>query len=88
MHALTALVIFGGIQSIARVCEKLVPFMAAFLCGRMYRDSGESIWILLASGTENDLYAGIPAGRSSRWAYGRRHYAGIALWSCKRSVLQ
>ena len=28
--ALTALVIFGGIQSIATVCEKLVPFMAGF----------------------------------------------------------
>ncbi|MDO4345499.1 MAG: sodium:alanine symporter family protein [Eubacteriales bacterium] len=28
--ALTALVIFGGIKSIARVCEKLVPFMAFF----------------------------------------------------------
>lgn len=27
---LTAVVIFGGIKSIARVCEKLVPFMAAF----------------------------------------------------------
>ena len=27
---LTALVIFGGIQTISRVCEKLVPFMAAF----------------------------------------------------------
>lgn len=27
---LTALVIFGGIKSIASVCEKLVPFMAAF----------------------------------------------------------
>lgn len=27
---LTALVIFGGIKSIARVCEKLVPFMAFF----------------------------------------------------------
>ena len=27
---LTALVIFGGIKSIARVCEKLVPFMAVF----------------------------------------------------------
>ena len=27
---LTALVIFGGIKSIARVCEKLVPFMAIF----------------------------------------------------------
>ena len=27
---LTALVIFGGIKSIANVCEKLVPFMAAF----------------------------------------------------------
>lgn len=28
--ALTAFVIFGGIQSIAKVCEKLVPFMAVF----------------------------------------------------------
>ena len=28
--ALSALVIFGGIKSIANVCEKLVPFMAAF----------------------------------------------------------
>ncbi len=28
--ALTAVVIFGGIRSIARVCEKLVPFMAVF----------------------------------------------------------
>lgn len=27
---LTAIVIFGGIKSIARVCERLVPFMAAF----------------------------------------------------------
>lgn len=27
---LTAVVIFGGIRSIARVCERLVPFMAAF----------------------------------------------------------
>ena len=27
---LTAFVIFGGIKSIASVCEKLVPFMAAF----------------------------------------------------------
>ena len=27
---LTALVIFGGIKAIANVCEKLVPFMAAF----------------------------------------------------------
>lgn len=27
---LTAIVIFGGIQSIANVCEKLVPFMALF----------------------------------------------------------
>lgn len=27
---LTALVIFGGIQTITNVCEKLVPFMAAF----------------------------------------------------------
>ena len=26
----TCLVIFGGVKSIARVCEKLVPFMAFF----------------------------------------------------------
>jgi AGCS family alanine or glycine:cation symporter len=30
MTALTALVILGGIQSIAAVCERLVPFMAIF----------------------------------------------------------
>ena len=30
MTALTAVVILGGIKSIARVCEKLVPFMAIF----------------------------------------------------------
>jgi AGCS family alanine or glycine:cation symporter len=30
MTALTAVVILGGIRSIARVCEALVPFMAAF----------------------------------------------------------
>mgnify|MGYP005773179833 FL=1 len=30
--AFTALIIFGGIKSIARVCEKLVPFMALFYC--------------------------------------------------------
>ena len=28
--ALTALVIFGGVKVIAKVCEKLVPFMAIF----------------------------------------------------------
>ena len=30
MTALTAVVILGGIKSIAKVCEKLVPFMAVF----------------------------------------------------------
>lgn len=30
MTVLTAVVILGGIKAIARVCEKLVPFMAAF----------------------------------------------------------
>ena len=30
MTVLTAVVILGGIQSIATVCEKLVPFMAVF----------------------------------------------------------
>ena len=30
MAVLTALVIFGGIKSIANVCERLVPFMAFF----------------------------------------------------------
>ena len=30
--ALTAVIIFGGIKSIAGLCEKLVPFMALFYC--------------------------------------------------------
>ncbi len=30
LSALTALVILGGVRSIAKVCERLVPFMAAF----------------------------------------------------------
>lgn len=30
MGAVTCLVIFGGVKSIARVCERLVPFMAFF----------------------------------------------------------
>ena len=30
---ITAIVIIGGIKSIANVCEKLVPFMAAFYVG-------------------------------------------------------
>jgi AGCS family alanine or glycine:cation symporter len=33
MTALTALVILGGIRSIAAVCERLVPFMAIFYVG-------------------------------------------------------
>ena len=33
MTVLTALVILGGIQSIAAVCERLVPFMAIFYVG-------------------------------------------------------
>ena len=32
MTVLTAIVILGGIQSIAKVCEGLVPFMAIFYC--------------------------------------------------------
>ncbi len=33
MTIVTALVILGGIKSISRVCEKLVPFMAISYCG-------------------------------------------------------
>ena len=35
MTVLTAIVILGGITSIASVCEKLVPFMAAFYVARL-----------------------------------------------------
>ena len=35
MAALTAVVILGGVKSIAGVCEKLVPFMAIFLRARL-----------------------------------------------------
>ena len=37
MTVLTAVVILGGIKSIARVCEMLVPFMAIFYVARLPR---------------------------------------------------
>lgn len=64
--AVTCLVIFGGVKSIARVCEKLVPFMAVFyvigcliilFINRAY--VGESIVIIIKSAfTEMDSIAG------------------------------
>ncbi|MEG0989159.1 MAG: alanine/glycine:cation symporter family protein [Clostridium sp.] len=64
--AVTCLVIFGGVKSIARVCEKLVPFMAVFyvigcliilFINRAY--VGESIVVIIKSAfTEMDSIAG------------------------------
>lgn len=54
--ALVALVIFGGIKSIARVCERLVPFMAIFyVVGCAYILVLNSEYILPALATILDL---------------------------------
>ena len=50
--ALTALVIFGGIQTISRVCEKLVPFMAAFYilgCAAILVYNRDCLWLTVTT---------------------------------------
>ncbi|HNW34288.1 MAG TPA: sodium:alanine symporter family protein [Candidatus Ozemobacteraceae bacterium] len=56
MTILTAVVILGGIKSIARVCEKLVPFMAFFyvagcliLLAMKWQTIGESFLLIVSS---------------------------------------
>ena len=56
MTAFTALVIIGGIKSIARVCERLVPFMAVFyvigcviLLVWKFDTLGETVSLILSS---------------------------------------
>ena len=49
---LTALVIFGGIQTISRVCEKLVPFMAAFYilgCAAILVYNRDCLWLTVTT---------------------------------------
>ncbi len=84
---LTALVIFGGIKSIARVCEKLVPFMAIFYV----------LGCLVILGLNYDFV--IPAIRTilpacfhtrSRCRRPGRpwHHDGNAVWYCQRTFFQ
>jgi alanine or glycine:cation symporter, AGCS family len=66
---LTAVVILGGIKSIARVCEWLVPFMAIFyVIGCMiiliigYKTMGHTISIIIRSAFSGQAIAGGAAG--------------------------
>ena len=54
--ALTAVVIFGGVKWIARVCEKLVPFMALFY-----------VWAVRISFASITITCGPPCAPSARW---------------------
>lgn len=79
---LAALVIFGGIRSIAGVCERLVPFMSLFYiggCGVILIHNYD--FILPALRTIVTM-AFSPGGRSGR-PYRRRNCHGHALWHCR-----
>ena len=83
---LTALVIFGGIKSIANVCERLVPFMA-FFCDRMYHHPGDQ-FRFYHSCSKNHLqicfYPWCCCRRSCRTWY----HDGHAVWNRKRTFFQ
>jgi len=69
LTVLTAVVILGGIKSIARVCEALVPFMAIFyvlgcliILALTWRTLGDSVALILRSAFTGHAAAGGFAG--------------------------
>jgi AGCS family alanine or glycine:cation symporter len=79
LTVLTAIVILGGIKSIARTCEGLVPFMAIFyvagclviLCIN-YRTIPDTLWLILSSSFTGKAAVGgfIGAGMKEAIRYG------------------
>ena len=99
--ALTAFVIFGGIKSIANVCEKLVPFMAIFyvlgcliILGMNYDFIIPAIATICRLAFTPGAAAGGLVGTGILMAMrfgiarGLWYPDGDAFWYCKRSVLQ
>jgi alanine or glycine:cation symporter, AGCS family len=79
MTVLTAVVILGGIKSIAKVCEKLVPFMAVFyifgcliLLGMHYETIPETFKLIFKSAFSGHAIIGgfIGAGMKEAIRYG------------------
>jgi len=79
MTVLTAVVILGGIKSIARVCEKLVPFMAVFyvfgcliLLGMHYETIPETFKLIFQSAFSGHAVIGgfLGAGMKEAIRYG------------------
>jgi AGCS family alanine or glycine:cation symporter len=79
MAALTAVVILGGIKSIAKVCEKLVPFMALFyvfgcllLLGMHYETIPETFKLIFKSAFSGHAIIGgfLGAGMKEAIRYG------------------
>lgn len=79
MTVLTAVVILGGIKSIARVCEKLVPFMAVFyvfgcliLLGMHYETIPETFKLIFKSAFAGQAVIGgfLGAGMKEAIRYG------------------
>ena len=83
---ITAVVIIGGIKSIAVVCEKLVPFMAAFyVLGYRYPRHQRR---LHPPGRQGNSDARVPAGCGRRRSGRRRHSSRAPVRCCARPVLQ
>jgi AGCS family alanine or glycine:cation symporter len=61
----TALVIFGGVKSISKVCERLVPFMAAFYvlgCIIILCINGDYLWLTVKTICQLAFTPGAAAG--------------------------
>ena len=84
---LTAIVIFGGIKSIANVCEKLVPFMAIFyVLGCIIILGINYDYIIPAIQTICRL--AFTPGAAAGGLVGTGIRAGYAVRNCQRTFLQ
>jgi AGCS family alanine or glycine:cation symporter len=79
MALLTAVVILGGIKSIASVCEKLVPFMAIFyvlgciiILSMNFSSLGTTFWLIINSAVSGHAMVGgfLGAGVREAMRYG------------------
>ena len=84
---ITAIIIIGGIESIAVVCEKTGAADGPVLCGRLHRYSVRQLRFP-AAGSQGHFRAGVQAGRGDRRTGRRRYPSGAAVRRGTRPVLE
>ena len=83
----TALVVFGGLKTIASVCEKLVPFMAVFYVAGCLIILGMNYNYILPALQTIVIAAFTPQAVAGGFA-GGGYYAGPSRRCCQRSIFQ